>query len=460
VIAHAHDDTLALDVLNALSASIAVLDRDGVIQGVNDAWLRFGRENGATDEHCYVGMSYLSVCEEALSRQGDLRLEQIVADLRALLGGTKDEFCVEYPCDTPSEERWYALTGTRLRRDAGGGVVLMHEDITARRRTEGALRETERMLRSMLDALPVGVWIMNADGVITLGNPAGIRIWAGARYVGPEQFGEYKGWWVSTGLPIAPHEWAASRAIRLGETAINEEIEIECFDGTRKVILNSAIPLRDERQAIRGAIIVNEDITARKEYEVELERAKEEVEATSRELAEALDRERMIARVDALTGTATRRHFFDLSTQGVSVASRYGEPLSLILFDIDDFKRTNDTLGHQAGDELLRSVARVGRRYLRDADIFARYGGDEFIVLLPRTPAAEAAIVAERIRQDVASRPVVTGRGVAHVTISSGIAGLAGPDDTLEKLISRADLALYDAKRTGRNRTCEAPAEA
>lgn len=460
MIAQAHDQALALDVLNALSASIAVLDGDGVIVDVNEAWIRFGRENGASDERCFVGRSYLSVCEEALERCSDTRLEEIVAGLRALLAGRKDEFCVEYPCETPSEERWFALTGTRLRRDGKAGVVLMHEDITARHQTEDALRETERMLRSVLDALPVGVWIVNADGVITLGNPAGIRIWAGARYVGPEQFGEYKAWRVTTGLPIAPDEWAAARAIRFGETAINEEIEIECFDGTHKVILNSAIPLVDADQAIHGAIIVNEDITARKKYEVELQRAKEEVEATSLELEQALARERLIARVDALTGTATRRHFFDLATQGVSVATRYGEPLSLIIFDIDDFKRTNDTLGHQAGDELLRSVAQVGRRYLREADVFARYGGDEFIVLLPRTPAAEAAIVAERIRQDIAAQPVVTERGVAEVTISMGIAGLAGANDTLDEIISRADLALYEAKRMGRNRTCAAPSEA
>ena len=101
------------------------------------------------------------------------------------------------------------------------------------------------------------------------GNPAGVAVWAGARYVGPQNFGEYKGWWVSTGEPIAPEEWAAARAIRSGETSIDEEIEIQCFDGAHKVILNSAVPLFGRDGRITGAIIVNQDITARKHAETE-----------------------------------------------------------------------------------------------------------------------------------------------------------------------------------------------
>ena len=110
---------------------------------------------------------------------------------------------------------------------------------------------------------------LDAEGRIVQGNPAGVAVWAGARYVGPQNFGEYKGWWVSTGEPIAPEEWAAARAIRSGETSIDEEIKIECFDGAHKVILNSAVPLFGSDGRITGAIIVNQDITARKHAETE-----------------------------------------------------------------------------------------------------------------------------------------------------------------------------------------------
>ncbi|HYR27132.1 MAG TPA: GGDEF domain-containing protein, partial [Thermoanaerobaculia bacterium] len=143
----------------------------------------------------------------------------------------------------------------------------------------------------------------------------------------------------------------------------------------------------------------------------------------------------------------------ELGTHEVSVAGRYGHPLSAILIDVDDFKRLNDTFGHQAGDELLKRFARIVRRHLRDADLFARYGGDEFVALLPSTRAAEAAHVAERLRADLAADGTVLEHGTVRVTISSGIAELLPADDTLDALIHRADMALYEAKQSGRNRT-------
>ena len=119
----------------------------------------------------------------------------------------------------------------------------------------------------MLELLPVGVWITDKNGKIIHGNPASQILWAGARYVGIDQYGEYKGWWVDTGKPIEPGEWAAARAISRGETSLNEEVEIECFDGTHKIILNSATPISGDQRTIDGAIIVNQDITLSKQRE-------------------------------------------------------------------------------------------------------------------------------------------------------------------------------------------------
>lgn len=123
----------------------------------------------------------------------------------------------------------------------------------------------------VLDALPVGVWIMDTGGRIVHGNPAARRIWAGARYVDVEQFGEYKGWWADTGKQIEAREWAAARAIEKGETSIEEVIDIECFDGTRKTMLNSAMPIKDAKGRILGAIVVNQDITEKRKLEKERE---------------------------------------------------------------------------------------------------------------------------------------------------------------------------------------------
>lgn len=153
--------------------------------------------------------------------------------------------------------------------------------------TQDPLSDKDVLIK-MLQLLPVGVWIMNKEGRIIHGNPASQQIWAGARYVGMDRFGEYKGWWADTGKPIAPKEWAAARAITNGEVSLKEEIEIECFDGTRKFILNSAMPIQDSNGNIIGAIIVNEDIT-------EIKKTHEELKKLNSELAEALNKVKLLS---------------------------------------------------------------------------------------------------------------------------------------------------------------------
>ncbi|MFM8319706.1 MAG: PAS domain-containing protein [Chloroflexota bacterium] len=163
------------------------------------------------------------------------------------------------------------------------------------------VQEREDLLKHVLEILPVGVWITDAAGVILRGNPASREIWAGARYVGIEQYGEYKGWWLDSGRQIQPEEWAVARAISCGETSLNEEIEIECFDGTRKIILNSALPITGPDQQIRGAIIVNQDITTRKAIETRLHRTNELLEELFNNLhlgVAHLDREFNFVRVN------------------------------------------------------------------------------------------------------------------------------------------------------------------
>jgi diguanylate cyclase (GGDEF)-like protein len=169
-------------------------------------------------------------------------------------------------------------------------------------------------------------------------------------------------------------------------------------------------------------------------------------------LAEEL---RLRAQTDSLTGLPNRGHFFDVGTTAVARALGGVEPqsaLSLLLLDIDHFKSINDGFGHPAGDEVLRELASRCRALLRGRDLMARLGGEEFVVLLPETKAAEAAEIGERLRGAFTRAPVTTQGGPISVTISMGGATLATGGETLDGLLKRADVALYEAKHGGRNR--------
>lgn len=156
------------------------------------------------------------------------------------------------------------------------------------------------------------------------------------------------------------------------------------------------------------------------------------------------------ARVDALTGILNRRAMNEELAALVARTCRYGHSLAVVLFDLDRFKPFNDAAGHLAGDQLLLSVAGTLKRSLRGSDSIYRYGGEEFLALLPGQDVEHAAIAAERLRQAVRNLAVEHPAG-GPVTISGGVAGLR-PGESAEQLLARADAALYEAKQAGRDR--------
>ncbi len=163
-------------------------------------------------------------------------------------------------------------------------------------------------------------------------------------------------------------------------------------------------------------------------------------------------RVQLLAVTDELTGAYNRRHLFELAEFEFAQARRYMRPLSAIMFDLDRFKDINDTYGHAIGDQVLRWVAGHCRGVVRDVDVWGRYGGEEFAVVLPETELKGAVQVAERLRREVADLPIETARGPIHVTVSLGVAELGDEMSDVHALIDRADAAMYFAKRTGRNR--------
>jgi diguanylate cyclase (GGDEF)-like protein len=157
------------------------------------------------------------------------------------------------------------------------------------------------------------------------------------------------------------------------------------------------------------------------------------------------------ALVDGLTGLANRRQAEDALESELSRAQRFGGPLAFVLADLDDFKRVNDRYGHPSGDIVLREFADVLRDSVRDIDVAARWGGEEFSLLLPGTDIAGAAHVAERIRRTFAARLILTTDGLpVRITASFGVAAYPAAASE-EALVAAADAALYEAKRSGKD---------
>jgi diguanylate cyclase (GGDEF)-like protein len=178
------------------------------------------------------------------------------------------------------------------------------------------------------------------------------------------------------------------------------------------------------------------------------------VEERTRELKAANEQLARLATTDELTGLFNHRYFQETLRFEAMRAERKTGALSLLMIDVDNFKRFNDTHGHPAGDALLREIALCFRRHLRTIDIVARYGGEEFAVILLDTPKAAAAQVAEKLRAEISAAPFPnreTQPG-GHVSISVGVASLPGDAQTPPELVAAADAALYAAKRGGRDR--------
>lgn len=224
----------------------------------------------------------------------------------------------------------------------------------------------------------------------------------------------------------------------------------------------------DEVSGVRGELLYHEcfvsDISDRKAKEVaELKyiQATEEINlqlekkvAERTQALEALQRQaELLARTDTLTQLSNRRDFYDKTQHELNRRKRLNGPASLLMLDIDHFKRVNDTHGHLAGDQVLRVLAQVAQSVIRQTDILARLGGEEFAVFMPDTPLAEAVRVAERLRLAVADTAVSLAEHPAmRITVSIGVTGISETDTHVDDLLRRADAALYGAKEAGRDR--------
>jgi diguanylate cyclase (GGDEF)-like protein/PAS domain S-box-containing protein len=333
------------------------------------------------------------------------------------------------------------------------GFLGIQHDITERKQAEEALRVAEANFRSIFENATVGIYQSTPQGRFLNVNPVMARTFGfdspddmlnsiinieKQYYVDPETRHEFQRLMIEQGEALEFTSWNYRK------------------NGERIWIQESARAVKDAQ----GNILYYEgfvsDITERKQAEDELRRAKNSLEIAHLKLQQSLSHEQVLARTDDLTGLCNRRQFFELAAREFTAAIRYQRPLSIIMFDADEFKQINDIFGHVEGDKALAQIAQIAAAQVRAVDVLARYGGDEFVLLLPQTDTQQALLIAERIRASVATTTHVgADQSPFTVTLSIGIAELqrSPVDEDVERVIQRADEALYAAKAEGRNRT-------
>jgi PAS domain S-box-containing protein len=227
---------------------------------------------------------------EAIHPDDRARVEATVARARAGTP-TDQQYRVVWP---DGSLRWVRDRAFPISDPTGAvrRVVGVADDITERTHAEEGLRRSEELLRLVLDSLPVGVALFDRAGDIVLSNPASEGIWAGAVRSGRDRYAQSKAWRHDTGDRVKPEEWASARALATGDPSVNEILEIEAFDGVRKTIKNTAVPIRDVAGSITGAVAVNEDITARVAAERALRSSYDQLHKLAGRLMRAQDDER------------------------------------------------------------------------------------------------------------------------------------------------------------------------
>ena len=336
-------------------------------------------------------------------------------------------------------------------RQSISGHLLILRDITARKKAEEALQASEKKFRELILYSSDPIFAFNPDETYRFVNEAFARTF-GKKPV--EIMGK-------TPHAIFPFEEAEKRLTlvrQVFKTGKKGEIEVKVTadTGEERYYLTLADPIKDEQGKVLYVTCISKNITERKQAEDELLRAQGELEAAHHELQQSFERQQQLAQIDDLTLINNHRSIMLLAEREFDVAMRYQPPLSMIFFDIDNFKHINDTFGHPMGDQALIKTIQTVCAKLRSADLIGRYGGDEFVILLPHTTAQDALPLAERIHASVAAMRLNTDRGALTLTISIGIAQSiheASQTDSVQSLLYRADLALYAAKNAGKNCT-------
>ncbi len=339
--------------------------------------------------------------------------------------------------------------GRPVRRADGSTLVRgIISDVTKREAADARARESAERFEGLLDVVGEHVYlaVVHNDGRVEelFQGPGADRLLGGA-----EPDAEMSNWEAA----IHPDDRDAYDAFNLALGAgSSSDVEYRLIgaDGITRWVHDRAATRRRDDGTVEISGIVS-DVTERRRLEDTLRRSMADMELAHRELDAARRAAEQRARTDDLTGTYNRRHFAEIVAASAGATTGYG----LLLLDADHFKQVNDRHGHAVGDAVLVELARRLQSELRADDLLARWGGEEFAVLLPGVPDDDVLRRrAEQLRRIVAATPVLAAGVSIELTISIGATGNAGGPAVMDDLIDAADRALYKAKRLGRDRVC------
>ena len=349
----------------------------------------------------------------------------------------RDEFRVHHPL---KGEIWVEGHSMPVREMDGG--ILWHgyvQDITARKRMEQQLFVAHERLNALLQALPVSICFSDdatcqrVTGNLMLLDHLEMTPQDNASASAPEATAAGRRVrYLHHGQEIDACDLPLQRAVAENRVIPAMELEVLLPSGRRWWAEITGAPLRDASNQIIGGLAVVVDFCERKQLEDELRR---------------------LAITDSLTGAFNRRHLERMMASEIDRARRYARPLALIMFDLDHFKHINDTFGHGRGDEVLKGVAARVRERLRHSDIFARWGGEEFLILMPETTLPSAVTLAETLWGALRGSPFP---GIGRVTASFGVSEYRS-HETVDQWLKRVDEQVYQVKRDGRDHVSDRP---
>jgi len=377
--------------------------------------------------------------------------------LAELMGGKRECFQMEKRyLHKDGRLVWGRLTASLVSPsgDAARYMIGMVEDITERKSAEEKLRWNEMLLRLMASSVPYGLLAVdNHTETILYANEQFCNIWGVEHLWEQLQQGSFKARDLYSRclyLLIDPETFLEKiRSLQHQENECDVDEEINFTDG--RIIRCFTTNIMDRYSRCDARFYIFEDITKRKQLEEALRRSKEEAER-AREQAE------LLAATDYLTGQLNWRAFMARLRAEFSRAQRNNAPLSIILTDLDRFKKVNDSYGHLVGDAVLQNFTACLSRLCRPYDFIGRYGGEEFIICLPDVNLKQAIEIAKRMCKAVSKEQMYCSEGICvNITASFGVATLDNvATGDVDELIARADEALYQAKVSGRNCVCAA----